>query len=356
MQIWKINKNRIKTVDTTIPKSEKILEKDLENWILDDPSFLGEPLLIIGHQVLISEVGDRLDILAIDTQGNAVVIELKRGKLKDPVDMQALRYASYISKWQYGDFENQARIYYKKTRDFNFNEIFENFCSKSGIDETPDINSDQRIILVGSDIREKLGSVALWLREHKIDIKVIEVEIYRDNNILYVQPQIIIPLPVSKFEKVGPINGKKPWIVDGKMWHLEKRCGPKTKNMLIILNEIINDNFDIDGPKWNQKYYIAYYVGNYIWLSVHTSSSILSLKINIKTGFFNQRQVARQLNIKEFSKEVPLSEKFGLPSSVYLYKKTETTDRIILRIKEDFDIKNAKFVDFLIKAYRAFPS
>jgi len=47
-------------------------------------------------------------LLALDLLGNAVIIELKKGKPKDPVDMQGLRYASYISKWKFDDFESRA--------------------------------------------------------------------------------------------------------------------------------------------------------------------------------------------------------------------------------------------------------
>lgn len=141
-------------------KQEKLLEEHLEDWICSDGTILGEPLFIISRQVLIPDTKDRLDLLALDPQGNAVIIELKRGRLKDPVDMQALRYASYVSKWKFTDFENVARNYFQKTGDpeFNFNALYEEFCGNAGLDEIPDMNSDQRVIIVGSSVREKLKS------------------------------------------------------------------------------------------------------------------------------------------------------------------------------------------------------
>jgi hypothetical protein len=205
MPIWKITTDGPVKVSQTKLKQEKLLEEKLEDWVIADSSLLGEPLLIIGRQVLIPDVRDRLDILALDPQGNAVVIELKRGKLKDPVDMQALRYASYISKWRFEEFENQARAYLQKVKDpdFNFNEWYEQFCNDAGIDEVPDLNSDQRLIVVGSEVKDKLGSVALWLRDHNVDIKVVEVEIYREGETLLVQPHVIVPLPVSRFAETS---------------------------------------------------------------------------------------------------------------------------------------------------------
>ena len=109
MGLWKITDKGPSKVAETKLKQEKLLEEHMEDWISSDSSILGEPLLIVGRQVLIPDTKDRLDLLALDPQGNAVIIELKRGKLKDPVDMQALRYASYISKWRFEDFESLAR-------------------------------------------------------------------------------------------------------------------------------------------------------------------------------------------------------------------------------------------------------
>jgi len=358
MPIWKITPKGPIKVSETKPKDEKLLEEHLEDWIVADPSLLGEPLLIIGRQVMIPDVRDRLDILALDPQGNAVIIELKRGSLKDPVDMQALRYASYISRWQFDDFENQARTHIGRVGDptFNFNELYEQFCAQVGVDEVPDINSDQRIIVIGSEVKDKLGSVALWLRDHDVDIKVIEMEVYREGDTVLVEPHTIIPLPIREFPG-RPRRGEAsdPWVADGKTWHLEKRCSPRTREMLLKLDDIIQDNFEVDGPRWNQKGYVAYRIGNYNWLAINTHPTALVAEFLEKAGTFNQSELAKSLSIEEFDREDTLSEKLGLPSSVTVRNRNEATDRVVLRIKEDFNLESEAFLDFLKQAYKAFP-
>jgi hypothetical protein len=358
MGLWKITDKGPAKVSETKFKQEKLLEGQLEDWISSDPSILGEPLLVVGRQVLIPDTKDRLDMLGLDPQGNSVIIELKRGKLKDPVDMQAMRYASYIAKWTFTDFENVARNYAGKLGDpeFNFNAMYESFCVDAGVDEVPDINKDQRIIIVGSAVRDKLGSVALWLYEHSIDIKVVEVQAYKDGNDVFIEPNTVVPLQVSKFAETGKIRPEgAPWITDGKSWHLEKRCSIRTKEIFIRLDKIIQENFDVEGPRWNQKHYVAYRVNNYNWLSVVTTPSILRLDFLVKAECFNSDDIASRLNVAKFEKEESMSEKLALPSSVFIKNRNEQTDRVFLRIKDDFDIESDEFLGFLNDAYKAFP-
>lgn len=343
MSIWKItSKGPIKVKETKL-KQEKIREESLEDWIVSDPNLLGERLLIIGRQVLIPDVRDKLDILALDSQGNSVVIELKRGKLKDPVDMQALRYASYISKWRFEDFENQARNYLGKPEEpeFNFNDRFETFCEEMGVDKVPDLNSEQRIIVVGAEVKEKLGSVALWLRQHSVDIKVIEVEVYHEGETIFIQPQVIIPLPVRGFEGAGRIQRgvlSHPWVTDGESWHLEKRCSPKTREIFLQLSSIIRSlpDIEVDGPRWNQKFYIAYKVGNYNWLTIYTRSTILSLDFMVKAGAFKSEDLAKRLGITEYDSAGSFSEKLGLGNSVSVWNRNQNIDTVTIRLKEEF--------------------
>ena len=358
MHIWKITDQGATKVDETKLKEEDILEENVEDWILEDPSIIEENLLILGNQVQIPDLGDRIDILALDPQGNSVIIEIKRGSLKDPVHIQALRYASYVAKWGFQDFENQAKLHIGQDQrgDFNFNETYENFCVNAGQDEIPDINGDQRIILVGSKIREKLGSVALWLLEHNVDIKVIQIDLFRDGDSNFLQPQTIIPLPVSSFSETGKIGeGIKPWKEDGRSWHLEKRCSQETKEIFLQLNEIITENLDVDGPGWVQKFYVAYRIENYNWLNINTGSTILRLHFKVKTGEFNQHDIANRLGVQEFDPDDSLSDKFQYSSSVYVEQRNESTDNIKLRVKDDFNIESEEFLKFLNDAYKACP-
>jgi hypothetical protein len=359
MPIWKITDEGPKAVEETEPKRENLLEEKLEDWVETNHALLGERLLIIGRQVMIPDVNDRIDLLALDPQGNAVIIELKRGKLTDPVDMQALRYASYLSKWTFEDFERQARNYSNRRDDaeYNFNEEYESFCAEAGIDEVPDINIDQRIIIVGSEVRAKLGSVALWLLEHNIDIKVIEIDMFKESGTLFLQPQVIIPLPVSQFSETGRTKGTEgaqPWKDNGRSWHLEKRCSPKTRKMMITLNNLILERFTVDGPRWEQKHYVAYRVGNRNWLIVKTRATLLRLQILVDSDQFDETELAQRLDVRVFDREEPLSAKLEWPSSVFVENRSKETDRIVLRVKEDFDLESEVFLDFLQDAYEAY--
>ncbi len=360
MPIWKITEKGPTQVPETKLKEQHLLEEHLEDWIVANHAMLEENLLVIGRQVQIPEVRERIDILALDINGNAVIIELKRGELSDPVDMQALRYASYVSRWDFADFENQARIHYDSVGDptFNFNERFESFCAEAGVDQVPDINADQRIIIVGAEVRAKLGSVALWLLEHNVDIKVIEIELYKEAGALFVQPRVIIPQPVSRFSDAGrpkTPQGARPWIEDGKSWHLDRRCSPETQKMLLNLDDLIRDNLQVDGPRWNQKFYVAYRIGNKNWLAIGTRSTMLVLDFTVKRGAFNQGDLAERLGVASFDTEDSLSEKIGLPSSVLVKAWNEASDLLTLRIKDDFDMESAEFLDVLKAAYAAFP-
>ena len=356
--LYKIKGKEAKNIAETKLSEEEKLEQDLENWIENNPSILDEDLLIIGRQVLIPEVNDRIDLLALDTNGNVVIIELKKGRLKDPADVQSLRYASYVSRWEYDDLERQANNYYseKGVEDFNFNERFEEFCTEAGIDEVPDLNQEQRIIILGSKLKEKLGSVALWLREHSIDIKIIEIAIFKEGETLLLNPQVIIPVATTEKFEIGKQSLKKdrPWLINGEDWHLNKRCGKETKEKLLQLHRVISSNFETaEGPQWNQKFYTAFKEGYHNWIYIVTRKTNLAFVVSIKKGDMNVKRIAKDLGIDIFDRASTLSEKFQLESSVELENRGDY-DRVIIRIKEKFDVTSPEFLKFLNECYKSF--
>ena len=354
MPIWKTSETGLQQISETTLAQQQFLEEHLEDWIVANPDFLEEPLLIIGRQVLIPGVNDKIDVLALDLEGNAVIVELKRGQLTDPVDMQALRYASYVSRWSDTDFELQAQNYRAKgdESEFSFFDEFAQFCAIQGVKDVPALNADQRIILVGSRVRDKLGSVALWLREHSIDIKAIEVEVFQEGEVTFLQPRLIVPLPVDRFQNVVTNLSLRPWISNGREWHLEKQCGPKASEMLVELTDIINETCEgVEGPHWNQKFYVSYVINNRRCLNIITRKTSLILDFHMGIGGLNQVDLARKLGVVEYPVDGTLAEKLSLPSSISIDSQNPWGR---LYIKEDFDLDSKEFRGFLKEAQAAF--
>ena len=74
------------------------------NGLNSIPAILGEELLIITSEYdRFDKTNERLDLLALDKDGNLVVIELKRDDSGKNVDLQAIKYAAYCSTLRLAD-------------------------------------------------------------------------------------------------------------------------------------------------------------------------------------------------------------------------------------------------------------
>ena len=72
--------------------------ENLQEWIANNPECLGEDLLIIQKEFNgFNDTNERLDLLALDKQGNLVVIENKLDDSGKDVVWQVLKYVSYCS-------------------------------------------------------------------------------------------------------------------------------------------------------------------------------------------------------------------------------------------------------------------
>ncbi|MCL0085921.1 hypothetical protein M1N52_01420 [Thermodesulfovibrionales bacterium] len=125
--------------------------------------------------------------------------------------------------------------------------------------------------------------------------------------------------------------------------------------MFLELDQILQDEFDLDGPRWNQKQYVAYQVNNYNWFCVHTKSKLLVLDLHVKSGSFKTADLAERLKVEQHDSDDSLSDKLNMPSSLFVKNRNVTSDRIRLRAKEDFDVKSSEFISFLKDAYKTSP-
>lgn len=147
---------------------------DLQEYICNSPtSFfaeIGQKLFLIDKEVKPSDdVDDRIDILSLDTYGQAVIIELKRGDHKLQL-LQAISYAGMIAQWEPERFLSRLN---QEKRD-----ELDEFLEEGDAETT---NRKQRIILVAEAFDYSVLVAAEWLNEqYGVDILCCRIALARD--------------------------------------------------------------------------------------------------------------------------------------------------------------------------------
>jgi hypothetical protein len=197
-----INNQLEEILETSFYENELRERQHIEEWIRKNPEVLGEELLIIGHEYDKFEVNERLDLLALDKEGNLVIIEVKRDTTGSNVDYQALKYASYCARLTPQDVLDIYSDYIKiHGLQVDGKESMIEFLDAEAEEELNSLlNNNQRIIIVGKEIDKRILSVCTWLYEKNIDIKCITIKPYKiDDQIIIDTNQIIPPYKLEDY-------------------------------------------------------------------------------------------------------------------------------------------------------------
>ncbi len=204
MAIYSFRDNALKKVDTTTFNSEGILERQhLQAAIKHQIDVVAPDCLVIAEEF--SEWSGsqrRIDLLAIDKEGNLVVIELKRTETGEHMELQAIRYAAMVSTLT---FTRTVEIYQKYLISINSELDAETHLLEYLEWEEPqedDFALDTRIILVSSNFSKELTTSVMWLNERNIDIRCVRMIPYKYQNQVLVDVQQIIPLPEAESYQV----------------------------------------------------------------------------------------------------------------------------------------------------------
>jgi hypothetical protein len=152
---------------------------------------LGVELLLVGKQFYVAdEVKDHGDLLALDKEGKAVIIELKR-KYDDNQLYQALSYASMIAEWDLQEFSKElANLSSKGAEEANDQIV-------GFLDIDPEqLNEGQRVYLLAEDFDYQTLMTAKWLREkHGVDISCVRLDVSGAGNDFFLACVLIYPTP-----------------------------------------------------------------------------------------------------------------------------------------------------------------
>lgn len=196
-------KRRITPCEETDFRALNLLERgDIEKWVEACPEVLGEELLILSTEYdKFDRTKERLDVLALDRDGNLVVIELKRDDSGKYVDLQAIKYAAYCSTLRLDDVVRLYADYAggKRNRELNGEQARNEILRFITNDEFEEVSDRPRIILVSRQFRAEVTASVLWLRQFGLDISCVRLLPYDlgDGGIVF-ESNVLIPLPEAR--------------------------------------------------------------------------------------------------------------------------------------------------------------
>lgn len=182
-------------------------ERDhLQEWLANQPDALGEELLIIQKEFDgFDETRERLDLLALDKDGNLVVIENKLDDSGRDVTWQALKYTAYVSgltKTQIVDIYQQYLDRY-----CSGGNAIERICEFMEVEDLSETvlnpGSDQRMIFISANFRKEVTATVLWLLSRGIRAQCFKVTPFAFGEELILDVQQIIPTPEAADFMIG---------------------------------------------------------------------------------------------------------------------------------------------------------
>ena len=193
------SQNRISRLDRARFADLALREREhLQEWLANQPDALGEDLLIIQKEFDgFADTRERLDLLAMDGDGQLVVIENKLDDSGRDVAWQALKYAAYVSSLTKAQILDIYQQYLD--RHCGGGDARQNICDFLEVSDLEDVvlnpGNSQRMIFIAANFRKEVTSTVLWLREHRIDARCFKVTPYLFGQDLLVDIQPVIPTP-----------------------------------------------------------------------------------------------------------------------------------------------------------------
>jgi len=183
-------------------------EARLEALLADDASFLGLDVLIIGRQVITAH-NKFIDLLALDGEGNLVVMELKRDRTPREIVAQVLDYGSWVGALTR---DGIAKIFTASHPDEALEQAFADRFEAS----VPDaLNERHQLIIVATELDNATERIVSYLSAYGVPINALFFRYFRDGEREYLARTWLIDpsRPESGAPKPVP-GGQEPWRGD----------------------------------------------------------------------------------------------------------------------------------------------
>jgi len=189
--------------------------KHLQEWLENYPQALsqgeGDELLIIQKEFDgFDDTRERLDLLAIDKEGNLVIIENKLDDSGRDVVWQALKYASYCANLKKQQVVEIFQRYLNQKAQLdgaepaNAEKVLLEFLLADDL-QSVQLNTlkSQRLILVAAHYRKEVTNTVLWLSQFGVICQCFKVTPYQAGAELFLNVEQIIPTPEAADFMIG---------------------------------------------------------------------------------------------------------------------------------------------------------
>ncbi|MBL4884743.1 MAG: DUF91 domain-containing protein [Planctomycetaceae bacterium] len=187
-------------------------ESRLEDILHRDITIAAPNWLVIGRQVA-TDYGKYIDLLAIDPDGNLVVIELKRDKTSRDIVAQSLDYGSWVRDLRNEDvarvFDEFNKKYHPEHVELSINEAF---CKRFNVKEMPDeLNESHELVIVASSLDESTERIVRYLaEEYEVRINAIFFRAFRDDDREYLS-RAWLNDPTTSEHSSKEVGTKEAW-------------------------------------------------------------------------------------------------------------------------------------------------
>jgi hypothetical protein len=209
MRMWRLDGQELRPLTAaTLPT-----ENELHQLLRRDPSLLGTPLLVIGSEV-ITPYGKRLDLLAIDADGNLHVLELKRDRTPREVVAQVLDYGSWVTTLSRDDVIDIARKELGQPFEAAFEEAF-------GVAPPDEINGELQLTVVASALDGSSERIVSYLRTFGVPINAVFFTYIEDDGRRYLarswlaasDERAVARIPLRSGQRGTDSTGTSPSVV-----------------------------------------------------------------------------------------------------------------------------------------------
>ena len=214
MRIFSVDSDGGFTEYERLPFEVEHAESVLEKWLESNPDGILEDgrILIIGRQVR-TDLGGFIDLVGLDREGNAVVVELKRDRTPRDVVAQALEYAAFAERLDADALEGIFRVYHS---DESLS-LADHHRECFGLDEAEAVafNKDQRIVIIGQRVTPEIRQSASFLGSKGFRITCVEFTFFQtDEGSRLLSQEIVVGKGREKPRQV--VSGSLPVISEAE--------------------------------------------------------------------------------------------------------------------------------------------